>query len=99
MRGARAVARPRRPVFLDRARYRQSRVRDAARLLPILGAALLLLPLLWPDPGRPGAPTNSGALLYVFGTWGGLIAAAFGLSRLVRADDGGAAGEGSEGRR
>jgi hypothetical protein len=81
------MARRSRPVFLDRPRYRQSRVRDAARLLPVVGAVLLSLPLLWGGASDADAPTNSGALLYLFGAWAALIAAAFVLSRRLRPDD------------
>ena len=64
------------------------RVRDAARVLPVAGVVLLLVPLLWTPSDAEGAVSNSAALLYVFGVWGGLILAAFVLSRLLRlADD------------
>jgi hypothetical protein len=78
------LARRPRPLFLDRRRYRRTRLRDAARLLPVLGAALLLMPLLWSGPGQGTPPSNAGALLYLFGAWAGLILAAFVLSRLLR---------------
>ncbi len=48
---------------------------DAARLLPVAGALLFALPLIWSDAG-----TATGGL-YVFGAWGALILAAFVLSR------------------
>jgi hypothetical protein len=81
-----------RPVFLAPASYRQKRVRDAARLLPALGAALLLVPLLWAPSGQEGGIGNSSALLYVFCCWGALILAAFLLSRALRPEE----GEGSD---
>ncbi len=54
---------------------------DAVRLLPVLGLALWMVPLLWPvaDPLPPvqdGAATPvsmSAALTYIFGVWAGLI--------------------------
>ena len=61
------------PVFLARARYRQRRLRDALRLLPIVGGVLWLVPLLWPR-GAEG-PGNATALLYVFAVWVILIVA------------------------
>lgn len=73
-----------RPLFLDRRRYRRTRLLDAARLLPVMGAALLLVPLLWSAPGQGRPPSNAGALLYLFGIWAGLVVAAFVLSRLLR---------------
>ena len=80
------MARP--PVFLPEGRYRQKRVRDAAQLLPVLGVALLLVPLLWTPSDAPGGVGNAAALLYVFGVWAGLIAGAFGLARALRPDEG-----------
>lgn len=68
------MRRPRRPLFLARAPYRRRRLRDAARLLPVLGALLLLLPLLW----TPEAEVRLGAgdVAYFFLVWFGLIALA-----------------------
>ena len=64
------------PVFLERQSYRRRRLSDAARLLPLLGAALFAVPLLWPvapdgDPARQ-MPTSA-ALFYIFAVWAGLI--------------------------
>lgn len=71
------MRRPARPLFLARAPYRLRRLRDAARLLPILGFLLLLLPLLWAGSDQP--TLTSGEVLYYFGVWVVLIlcAAAF----------------------
>lgn len=49
---------------------------DAARLLPVLGGGLFVLPVLWAD----GSGTAPG-VLYLFGIWGLLIAGAAVLSR------------------
>lgn len=68
---------PKRPLFLARAPYRRRRLRDAARLLPVAGTLLLLLPLLWTPEG---AVSLRGAdVVYFFAVWAGLIvlAAAF----------------------
>ncbi len=47
---------------------------DAARLLPILGAAMIALPLLWPDEsGGDGAVPLSAAMFYIFVCWAVLI--------------------------
>jgi hypothetical protein len=61
----------RRPVFLDPDRYRRRRLMDAARLLPVLGAFLILLPVLW----LPGSARHDTALegIYLFAVWAGLI--------------------------
>ena len=73
-----------RPVFVDRASYRQRRLRDGLRLLPVLGALLWFVPLLWP---RGEATTTSTALTYVFGAWVTLIVLAFLLARALRPED------------
>jgi hypothetical protein len=72
------------PVFLARASYRQRRLRDAALLLPVLGAVLFCVPLLWPQTGDDGQ-SSAGALIYVFGAWAALIVCAFVVSRMLRA--------------
>ena len=74
-----------RPVFLARASYRQRRLRDAARVLPVLGAILFILPVLWPIGGAEGQ-TTSAALIYIFGIWTALIVLAALISRLMRFD-------------
>jgi peptidoglycan/LPS O-acetylase OafA/YrhL len=74
------MKRPKPPLFLERDSYRRRRVADAARVLPVLGALLFLVPLLW-APGETHAPDTAPGGLYVFLVWGGLILAAFLLSR------------------
>ncbi len=71
------MRRPRAPLFLARAVYRKRRLRDAARLLPILGFWLLLLPLLWGQALGNGAGRT---VVFVFGVWALLIAVAAGLA-------------------
>jgi hypothetical protein len=70
-------------VFLERQSYRRRRMMDAARFLPVLGALLFAVPLLWPKPdsaavldGAVQPVTMSGAMLYVFLIWAVLIACA-----------------------
>ena len=82
------------PAFLAPAGYRRKRLLDAARLLPALGVALLLVPLLWTRSDAPGGVGNAAALLYLFGVWAALILAAFLLSRLILRE--GRNGEGEE---
>jgi hypothetical protein len=78
---------PRSPIFLERASYKQRRLTDAARLLPLLGVVLWMIPLLWRAEGDAGT-SNADALIYVFGVWVLLI----GLSALIiRKLDNGAA--------
>lgn len=76
-------------IFLEHAGYRQRRLRDAARLLPLLGAVLWAVPLLW-QSDAPEGENSSGALVYVFVVWAILIGLSFLISRLIRADDGSA---------
>jgi nitrate reductase gamma subunit len=73
-------------VFLERQSYRRRRIMDAARLLPLIGAALLAVPLLWanPDAGTAEAVPMSHAIVYVFGVWAGLIVLSAGFGLVVR---------------
>ena len=81
-----------RPLFLPRARYRRRRLRDAARLLPVFGAFLILLPILWSPATTQGSDTGPDGI-YLFAVWAGLIALAFVLSRPLGGDDAGPADE------
>lgn len=62
------------PVFLERQSYRRRRLLDAARLMPLIGAGLFAVPLLWSRGGAetPATPTSA-AILYIFSIWAGLI--------------------------
>ena len=71
-----ALGAARRPLFLHRDTYRRRRIMDAARLLPLFGTALLLLPMLWADDHSTGL-----GAVYLFLAWAGLIAAAALLAR------------------
>ena len=75
-------------VYLERRTYRRRRIMDAARLLPILGLLLFLVPLFWaPDPAQPAA--TSRGMIYIFVVWAALIVAAAWISRhLARSDSG-----------
>lgn len=70
----------RQPLFLGRVSYRQRRLADAARLLPMIGGVLLMLPLIWPREGDD-VPVTSAAMIYVFGVWMVLVVAALLLAR------------------
>ena len=74
-------------VFLERQAYKRRRMRDLARAVPIIGAVLLSIPLLWnrAAPGGEGA-TTSQALVYVFAVWVFLIGLAALISRVVKSD-------------
>lgn len=76
---------PRRPLFLARHGYRRRRIMDAARVLPVLGAFLFAVPLLW-SGSDGGDPATGMGVVYIFVIWAGLILAAFGLSLFLRHD-------------
>ena len=79
------------PLFLERRSYRLRRMKDAVRLLPLIGLAMWMVPLLWP---RAEAATTAGtdamrlstALEYIFGIWILLVLAAWALWRVTRDD-------------
>jgi hypothetical protein len=62
-------------MFLARQSYRRRRLGDAARALPVVGAVLMLLPILWSD----AAGTRNG-LIYIFTVWAILIAVVIPIS-------------------
>lgn len=77
------------PVFLERQSYRRRRLMDAARLLPVFGALVFAIPLLWATPeaadiaaGDDQPVRMSFAIFYVFISWAVLIGVSvlFGLS-------------------
>lgn len=72
------------PLFLQPATYRRRRRRDAARLLPFVGAFLFLLPILWAPQQtfrRDTAPDG----IYLFVAWALLIALTLVISRSLAA--------------
>ena len=66
---------------LMHAEHDRRRVGDAARILPVLGFLLFLVPLLWPVDGR--VPISA-AVLYIFSVWILLIGIVAGLGVLTR---------------
>ena len=81
------MRRPSAPLFLARAVYRKRRLRDAARLLPVLGLFLLLVPGLWTDV--PTVPSSGFDWVYILAVWAGLIAIAACLAPGLAASDAG----------
>lgn len=57
------------PLFLARQSYRRRRLGDAAKLLPVFGWVLIMLPILW-----AGVATTAGGFIYLFVVWALLIA-------------------------
>jgi len=85
-------------VFLERQTYRRRRLMDAARLMPVLGALLFAVPLLWPaadDPGGAQPMPTSGAILYIFTVWAALILGNVWFGALTRGWSGGGLGRGA----
>lgn len=71
-------------LFLERASYRQRRLGDAARCLPLLGSVLWLIPLLWQrDTDAAQSQPQAGGLVYIFGVWVVLIVLAAVLARVL----------------
>jgi len=71
-------------IFLERKRYRIQRLRDVAKMLPILGIVLLFIPLLW----RGAPPTsNAAAVQYMFGVWLLLILMTWLVARRIAATE------------
>ena len=80
--------RPRPPLFLPRPEYRRRRLVDAARLLPVLGMFLLLVPLLWGSQEN-GERDLAGNGIYLFVAWALLVGLAAWLApSLADAADG-----------
>jgi hypothetical protein len=70
------------PLFLAHDTYRRRRLMDAARILPVVAAVLMALPILW----APDTATERDTALntvYLFTLWLALIAVAFVLSRAL----------------
>lgn len=85
---------PERRLFLERASLRRRRLGDAARVLPVVSAILLMLPV-W----QPEAFARGWGVILIFSFWGALIGLIWLLHRaLIRAGaaDPGADDEGQE---
>ncbi|WP_415182396.1 hypothetical protein [Phaeovulum sp.] len=67
------------PLFLARRSYRRRRIMDAAKMLPVLGVVLIMIPALW-LPAETVAPDTGRGTVYLFIVWFFLVCAAFGLS-------------------
>ena len=80
------MSKPTRTEFLERSSYRQRRIRDGARLLPIVALVLMVLPLMWPRDSPDQSLTSSG-IIYIFALWILLVVAAYSLSRVLRLSD------------
>lgn len=74
---------PKSPEFLARKTYRLRRLMDAARILPVFGLILMMLPLMRHSPELEAPPTATEGV-YLFAVWAGLILAAFVMSLWLR---------------
>jgi len=81
------MRRPAAPLFLARAGYRRRRRADAARLLPVFGAFLVLLPILW-SPAQTEVRDTAPDGIYLFAVWAGLIGLAAVLAPGLRQGNG-----------
>ena len=68
-------------LFLERQSYRRRRLVDVIRILPLIGALLWLVPLLWQTGA--GGMASSDAIIYIFLVWFGLVVLGAVLSRLL----------------
>ncbi|MGV6811134.1 MAG: hypothetical protein ACWA47_02725 [Brevirhabdus sp.] len=68
-------------IFLEQRPYRRRRLIDAARLLPVLGAVLVLAPALIGPTGEEASLARRG--IYFFSIWLGLIVATWALARAI----------------
>ncbi|MDO5612824.1 MAG: hypothetical protein Q4G14_06210 [Paracoccus sp. (in: a-proteobacteria)] len=74
---------PEGPLFLENTAYRRRRLRDAARVLPVLAFLAVILPV-WLIPG---SASFAGGTIWFFVLWAALVAAIALLHRaLIRAD-------------
>lgn len=76
-----------RTLFLARTSYRQRRLRDALRMLPVLGVILWLLPLMAQGKGAEGGQTASVGF-YIFVVWLLLIVLSAMMARFLTPDAG-----------
>ena len=81
------MSRPPAPIFLERRTYRRRRLMDAARLLPIAGLLLFLVPIMWAPEADAPASTAAG-LIYLFAIWAGLILIAAWMARYLARPNG-----------
>ena len=74
---------PDRPLFLERASFRRRRLGDAARVLPVLAAMLILVPVWW----VPALVSFAAGAVWLFGVWAVLIVAVWALHHALRRAD------------
>ena len=71
------------PIFLQRQSYRHRRLVDTARVIPVFGSILFLIPLIWSTADQ--AETDLAARgIYLFLVWFLLVLATAVVSHLLR---------------
>lgn len=74
--------------FLERQSYRRRRLIDTIRIVPVLGAMLWSVPLLWPTPEEGGdTVASSDAIVYIFLVWLGLVLIGGGSAYMMKRSD------------
>ena len=74
------------PQFLERQSYKQRRLIDMIKVLPLVGGLLWATPMLWRN-GDDGDVKTSSAIIFVFLVWIALVTLSSFLARtLGRAD-------------
>ena len=71
------------PLFLERQSYRRRRLIDFIRMLPVIGAVLWAIPLLWRS-GPDSDVSTSVAIIYLFGVWLGMVVLSAVLAKLLK---------------
>lgn len=72
------------PLFLERQSYRRRRLIDLIRMVPIIGALLWGIPLLWRHANDATGIRTSDAIIYIFGCWLFLVLTSFVLARVLK---------------
>lgn len=76
------------PLFLRPANYRRRRKYDLARILPIAGGFLFLLPILWsPIPGQETGRSTASDTIYIFIVWALLVLGAGLIAHSLTGDE------------
>ncbi|MEO0358496.1 MAG: hypothetical protein AAF386_09425 [Pseudomonadota bacterium] len=57
---------------------------DAAIVLPMIGAVLVFVPVLWPRAASGPTVQTSSAAIYLFGVWAAMILGAMVVAYLLR---------------
>lgn len=91
------MRRPAAPLFLAKSGYRRRRLNDAARLVPVFGAFLIFLPILW-APAETATRDTASDGIYLFVVWAVLIGVAACLAPGLRATTAGEADRPPAGR-